>query len=668
MTAKVQKRIEELRRQIEEHNYRYYVLDDPVISDYEYDRLMQELQRLEEQYPQFKDPHSPTQRVGGAPREGFATVNHEVSLLSLDNAFGEEALRQWEQRLLKLVDTPVNYVAELKIDGLSVALTYEGGKLAVGATRGDGQVGEDITANIKTIPSVPLRLRKELPRLVVRGEAYMPKQSFVKLNEEREAAGEALFANPRNAAAGSLRQLDPKVAASRNLQVFVYDILVLEGEEIATHAEVLALLRELGFAVNPHYKVCDNIEEVIEYCRYWTEKRNELNYDIDGLVIKVNQLDVHEKLGTTAKSPRWAIAYKFPAEQKETVVRDIFLSVGRTGVLTPTALLEPVHLAGTTVSKATLHNEDYIRDKDIRIGDHVIVQKAGDIIPEVVRVLPEKRRGHEREFQFPDRCPECGARVAREQNETALRCQGGLACSAQVRERIIHFASRDAMDIEGLGPKMVEQLLKHNLIENVADLYYLTMEDLLSLERVGEKSARNLLDAIEKSKDNALHQLIFALGIRHVGLGASKALARHFGSLEALAGASEEELLAVADVGPKIAASISNFFAEPQNQDVIRRLVAAGVNTKAEQNAGENDLEGLTFVLTGSLPGYSRKEAKEMIELRGGKVASSVSRKTDYVLVGQDPGSKLDKARKLGVTTIEVADLEETLDECARNN
>ena len=668
MSRQIELRANEIKDQLEEHNYRYYVLDDPRITDREYDKLMQELQQIEEQYPECRDPHSPTQRVGGAPRAGFVTVNHPVSLLSLDNAFDENSLRQWQQRINKLTDGTLTYVVELKIDGLSVALTYDAGRLSVGATRGDGTVGEDITANIKTIAAIPLKLRQPVQQLVARGEVYMPREAFLKLNEEREAAGEALFANPRNAAAGSLRQLDPKIAAKRNLQVFVYDLLVLRGEELTMHEEALEFLMDIGLPVNPHRKVCNSIEEVIEYCQGWVNRRNELSYDIDGLVVKVNSLKAREELGTTAKSPRWAIAYKFPAEQKPTTIKDIFLRVGRTGVLTPTALLDPVHLAGTTVTKATLHNEDFILSKDIRVGDKVIVKKAGDIIPEVVQVLTEKRTGNEQEFIFPGYCPECGAKVTREEGEAAVRCQGGLACAAQVREGIIHFTSRDAMDIEGLGPRMVEQLLNSGLIKTLADLYYLTKEDLLGLERMGEKSADNLLKAIERSKDNDLYQLIFAMGIRHVGLGASKSISMHFGNLAAVSKASEEELTAVEDIGPKMAKSIIRFFAEDQNQKVMQRLMEAGVNTQAKAVSKRiRDLEGITFVITGTFPGYARKEAQVLIEERGGKVSSGVSKKTDYVLYGEEPGSKLEKANQLGISTIEVEDLQRVLDECAQN-
>jgi len=665
LSRQIEQRANQIKGQLEEHDYRYYVLDDPRITDREYDELMQELKQIEEQYPEYRDLHSPTQRVGGAPRAGFVTVNHPVPLLSLDNAFDEHSLRQWQQRISKLTNGTLTYVVELKIDGLSVALTYDAGRLSVGATRGDGTVGEDITANIKTIPAIPLKLRKPIQQLVARGEVYMPQEAFLKLNEEREAAGEALFANPRNAAAGSLRQLDPKIAAKRNLQVFVYDLLVLRGEELTMHEEALEFLRNMGLPVNPHRKICDSIEEAIEYCHSWTSRRNQLSYDIDGLVIKVNSLQAREELGRTAKSPRWAIAYKFPAEQKPTTIKDIFLRVGRTGVLTPTALLDPVHLAGTTVTKATLHNEDFIISKDIRVGDKVIVQKAGDIIPEVVQVLTEKRAGNEQEFIFPEYCPECGAKVIREEGEAAVRCQGGLACAAQVREGIIHFTSRNAMDIEGLRPKMVEQLLNSGLIKTLADLYYLTKEDLLGLDRMGEKSADNLLEAIERSKENDLYQLVFAMGVRHVGLGASKSISMHFKNLAAISKATEEELTAVEDIGPKMAKSIISFFAEDQNQAVMRRLMEAGVNQAKAVSERIRDLEGITFVVTGTFPGYGRKEAQALIEERGGKVSSGVSKKTDYVLYGEEAGSKLEKANRLGISTIEVGDLQQVLDDCA---
>lgn len=665
MVDNIKSRINELRQLLEEHNYHYYVLDQPVVTDKQYDELMRELQQLEQQHPQFFDSHSPSQRVGGAPRAGFATVQHSVPLLSLDNAFDEAELTQWCRRAEKLVGEQLDYVVELKIDGLSVALTYQAGKLTVAATRGDGVTGEDITANIKTIASVPLKLRNRLSRLIVRGEAYMPKQEFEQLNRKRQEEGEAVFANPRNAAAGSLRQLDPRVAARRNLRVFVYDILAVEGRQISTHAAALEMLSELGFTVNPHRKICQNIEQVYQYCQQWAERRNELPYDIDGLVVKVNKWALHKALGATAKSPRWAIAYKFPAEEKESTVEEIFLRVGRTGVVTPTAILAPVQLAGTTVTRATLHNQDYINDKDIRVGDRVMVRKAGDIIPEVVRVLPERRGGTEEKFHFPSHCAECGAHLKREDNESAVRCQGGLACPAQVREALIHFVSRNAMDIEGLGPRVVEQLLNANLVENIADLYYLTFDDLAQLDRMGQKSADNLLAAIEKSKDNSLSQLIFALGIRHVGAGAAKVLAKNFHNLAQLSQAETAELTAVEDVGPKMAASIVAFFDEDRNKEVIKKLIAAGVNTSEKAVEETADLAGFTFVITGKISGFSRKEAQELVEARGGKVASSVSKKTHYLLAGEAPGSKAEQARQLDVPVIEAEDLLKALNTIA---
>ncbi|GAW91558.1 NAD-dependent DNA ligase LigA [Calderihabitans maritimus] len=653
----IKDRIEELRRVIEEHNYRYYVLDQPVITDQEYDELMRELIELENRYPEFITPDSPTQRVGGAPLEAFETVRHDVPLLSLANAFGADELREFDRRIRQAVGGPVDYVVELKIDGVSVALTYENGLFVTGATRGDGYLGENITANLRTVPTVPLRIREKLPRLVVRGEGYMPKKAFEALNQEREKEGQPLFANPRNAAAGSLRQLDPRITARRSLQVFVYDLLAIEGEEPATHAEVLEFLERLGFAVNPHRKVCADIEEVIVYCEEWTERREELPYEIDGMVVKVNRREFHRILGNTAKSPRWAIAYKFPAQQAVTQVENIIVRVGRTGALTPTAVLKPVRLAGTTVTRATLHNEDMIREKDVRLGDMVVVQKAGDIIPEVVNVLKERRTGEEREFHMPEYCPECGARVVRLEGEAAARCSGGLACPAQVREGIIHFASRQAMNIEGLGPAVINQLLEKGLIRDPGDLYYLKYEELVKLERLGPQSAKNLLEAIEASKQNSLAQLIFALGIRHVGSRAARLLAENFASLDELAQASYEELTAIPEIGPKMAESIISFFREPRNQEVIGKLKRAGVNTRGDVNGNlQRPLAGKRFVLTGTLASMTRREAQEKIEALGGEVSSSVSRKTDYVVVGENPGSKYDRAKELGITILNEQD------------
>lgn len=648
-------RVEWLRRTIEEHNYHYYVLDNPIISDQEYDSLMQELINLENQFPDLITPDSPSQRVGGRPLEAFATVIHRKPLLSLANAFSEQDLLDFDRRIRSVAGGPVEYSVEPKIDGLSVALSYRDGLLVSGATRGDGMVGEDITQNLKTIPTVPLRLRGHLPLLEVRGEAYMPREAFRKLNQSREEEGLPLFANPRNAAAGSLRQLDPKVAARRSLQVIVYEVLYVEGVDLKTHWQSLQLLEGQGFMIDRHTKVCSRIGEVIDYCQEWTEKRDDLPYEIDGMVVKVNNLSLQEQLGATAKSPRWAIAYKFPAQQATTVVEDIIVRVGRTGVLTPTAILKPVKLAGTTVSRATLHNQDMIEEKDVRIGDTVVVQKAGDIIPEVVRVIKEKRTGKEKPFVLPGVCPECGAQVIRLEGEAAARCTGDLACPARLREGIIHFVSRNAMNIEGLGPKVVEQLVDAGLVKDAADLYYLQYEQLVELPRMGKQSARNLLNAVEVSKTNTLERLIFALGIRHVGSRAARILADHFGSMEKLMEARFEELVSIPEIGPKIAESIVAFMQQEQNRKVISKLAAAGVNMtqkRADRQRGQEILEGKQLVLTGTLERFSRKEAQEMIERLGGRVTSSVSKNTDYVIVGQNPGSKYDKARQLGIPVL----------------
>lgn len=646
-------RAEELRREIEMHNYRYYVLDDPVISDAQYDKMMRELEDLEKRYPSLVTPYSPTQRVGGRPKEGFVAVRHFSPMLGLSNAFDEKELRDFDRRVRQaLPGEEVQYVVEPKIDGLAVSLYYENGLLVRGATRGDGETGEDITENLKTIRSIPLRLLRPVPGLEVRGEAYMPKEAFFRLNEAREEAGETLFANPRNAAAGTLRQLDPKVAASRELGFFAYGIGHSEGVEVAEHAGVLELLRELGFKVNPRYRIFGDVAELIRYCQEWQSRRFELPYAVDGLVVKVNSLSQQRRLGATMKSPRWAIAYKFPPEQAVTRVKNIFVRVGRTGVLTPTAELEPVCLAGTTVSRATLHNEDIIREKDIRVGDKVLVQKAGDIIPEVIAVLREERTGKEAVWSMPSECPSCGSQVVRVEGEAAARCTG-LACPAKLHEGLVHFASRNAMDITGLGPAVAGQLLSAGLVRDPADLYNLRYEDLASLERLGPKSARNLLAAIEKSKKNSLARLIFALGIRHVGERAAKILAGHYGSLEALMNASEDELVNIPEIGTKIASSISAFFADRRNRRVIEKLVEAGINTRAEEGRKEGGpLAGKTFVITGTLTGFTRQEAKELVESLGGKVSSNVSRSTDYVVAGERPGSKFDKAVSLGINIL----------------
>jgi DNA ligase (NAD+) len=647
-------RVEELHKELESHNYRYYVLDDPAISDAQYDKMMRELEKLEERFPALVTSYSPTQRIGGRPREGFATVRHHTPMLSLANAFDESELKDFDRRVRQaLPDQEVSYVVEPKIDGLAVSLYYENGILLRGATRGDGETGEDISENLKTIRSVPLRLREAIPVLEVRGEAYMPKDSFARLNENREEAGDSLFANPRNAAAGTLRQLDAKVTAERQLGIFVYAIGLSEGVSKASHGEILDLLKRLGFKVN-EYRLFGDINDVTEYCQKWQANRFGLPYAADGLVIKVNSIAQQEKLGATMKSPRWAIAYKFPPEQAVTRINNIFVRVGRTGVLTPTAEFDPVPLAGTTVSKATLHNEDIIREKDIRIGDRVLVQKAGDIIPEVVAVLPEERTGVEKAWSMPAECPSCGSKVVREEGEAAVRCTN-MACPAKLWEELIHFAARNAMDIAGLGPAVLSQLLAAGLIHDPADLYNLRYESLLPLERLGPKSAQNLLGAIEASKKNSLARLIFALGIRHVGERAAKILAGQYGSLEALLKADEEELMSVPEIGPKIAASVTAFFSERKNLQVINKLVQAGVNTMTGRlvSEGAGPLAGKVFVLTGAMESFSRQEAQELVESLGGKVSSSVSRSTDYVVAGGKPGSKYEKALSLGIPIID---------------
>lgn len=666
----IEDRLRKLRDEIEFHNYRYYVLDDPVISDAEYDRLMNELVRLEAAHPELVTPDSPTQRVGAAPAAAFAPVVHRSPMMSLANVYSVEEIRAFDARVRRALDgEPVEYVAELKIDGLAVSLVYEDGRFVRGATRGDGTTGEDVTHNLKTIRSIPMRLRLDKPvSMDVRGEVYMVRREFQKLNEERRAAGEPLFANPRNAAAGSLRQLDPKVTAERPLDIFVYGIGYVIGAEDAapdTHFEALSFLKKAGFRTNPNTRLCRTVDEVLDYCAHWGEMRASLDYEIDGVVVKVNSLAQQERLGATARSPRWAVAYKFPARQATTVVRDIIVQVGRTGTLTPVAVLEPVELAGSTVSRATLHNEDMIRAKDIRIGDTVVVEKGGDVIPEVVKAVADRRTGAEREFRMPEKCPECGADVVRLEGESAYRCVGGMACPAQVRESILHFASRDAMDIEGMGPSLVAQLIDAGLVKTVADIYDLKLEDVAALERMGKKSAENLLSAIEKSKSYPLHRLVFALGIRHVGERSARDLAEHFGTMDRLASATFSELTDVRDVGPKVAESVLAFFREPRNREILRRLADAGVNMKEAEkgvSAGKSPLAGKTVVLTGALERFTRKEAEEAVLARGGRVSGSVSRKTDYVVVGRDPGSKYEKARELGVTVLDEREFERLLE------
>lgn len=654
--------MERLRQQLHEYSYHYYVLDKPLVADTEFDRLLRRLQQLEAAYPQGVTADSPTQRVGAPLTAGFGKVRHLEPMKSLANAFSAGELREFDSRVTAVLGAPApGYVVEPKIDGLAINLCYRDGVLAWAATRGDGVEGEDVSANVRTIRSLPLRLRPvegRLPSLLeVRGEVYMPRASFKRLNLEKEENGEAPFANPRNAAAGSLRQLDPQVTAGRDLEAFLYGCGACEGLAWESHSAFLRYLLAAGFRVNPLYVQCPDIEAVIARCEAWEALRHTLPYDTDGLVVKVDSLAAQAQLGSTAKDPRWAVAFKFPAEQALTVLEDIEVGVGRTGVLTPTAVLRPVRLAGTTVSRASLHNEDYLREKDIRIGDTVRIHKAGEIIPEVLAVLPEKRTGREREFSLPGVCPECGGPVRRLPGEVAHRCVN-TACPALLREGLIHFASRDAMNIEGLGPAVVNALLRAGLVRDAADFYRLRQEDVAALERLGEKSAAKLLAAIERSKGAGLARLLFALGIRHVGVKAAQTLARSFGSWAALRQAGEEELTALPEVGAKMAASIRGYLAQAQAQQLLARLEAAGVALVQEEAAPAGAaVQGLTFVLTGTLPSLSRPEAAALIQRQGGKVAGSVSKKTDYVVAGEAAGSKLEKARALGVRVLDEAAL-----------
>ncbi len=659
MTAEIpeeiKKRVEELRAELRQHEYHYYVEDNPQIADAEYDEMMEELRKLEEDYPQLKDPNSPTARVGGEVLDKFAKVQHSQEMLSLGNAFSPADLRNFAARLQRMLSEEVDfdYIVEHKIDGLAIILKYEAGELTLGATRGDGQTGEDVTANVKTIPTVPLKLKKPVD-IEIRGEAFMPRQSFQKLNEERLKKGEEPFANPRNAAAGSLRQLDPTVAAKRPLSFLAYDIINEESLTLREHAESLEKLAELGFKVNWHRPV-DNIDRVIELCEEWVDRQQQLNYEIDGMVVKVNQLAVREKLGATSKSPRWAIAYKFPAQQKTTEVKDIKISLGRTGALTPTAELAPVEIDGSTVSRATLHNEDEIRRKDVRIGDKVLIQKAGDIIPEVVKVIKEARTGQEKQFEFPENCPACGEKVFRDPEEAVYRCINS-ACPAVVRESIIHFVSRDAMNIAGVGPALIDRLLEQNLIEDQADLYFLEKEDLIELERMAEKSAANVLEAIAESKSRPLTRVVFALGIRHVGLRTAQIIVDKFGTLSQLKEANQAELEEIEEVGPVIAQSITNYFSSSENLNLLEKLKRAGVTMESEKSEEQNILADKKFVLTGRLENYTRQEAKAEIAKLGGRVTGSVSGETDYLVQGENPGSKLQQAQEREVQILTEED------------
>lgn len=652
---KVEKRIQELVELINYHNYCYYVLDNPKISDYEYDQLMKELMKLEYEYPQFKYPDSPTQRVGGQVLEGFNEVIHSTPKLSLGNVFDEGDIRSFDTRVKRLLGSnEVEYVVELKIDGLTVVLNYEKGLLKQGATRGDGIKGEDITSNLKTVKTIPLKLNEPID-LEVRGEVFISKGDFEKLNALREETEETLFANPRNAAAGSLRQLDSSITAKRPLDIFIFSMENTDYRQFTTHIEAMEYLKKVGFKTSPYLILCKDWNEIWQQCKIWADKRGELPFEIDGLVIKVNNLRQRDILGSTVKAPRWSMAYKFPPEKKRTVVLGIEVQVGRTGVLTPTAELEPVRIAGSMVSRATLHNEDYIKEKDIRIGDTVILQKAGDIIPEIVEVVLEKRDGSERLFEMPEICPVCGADTVRLEGESATRCTSN-SCPAQLRRALFHYVSREAMNIDGLGPQIISMLLDNSFIKDAGDLYLLKnqRESLISIERMGEKSVDNLLKAIEDSKTNSLDRLLFALGIRMIGQKASRLLAQAFGHIDDLIDATYEDLISINEIGDKMAQSVISFFKEEQNIALIEKLKSLGVNMKAEKKVimANERFMGKTFVLTGTLMDFKRDKAKEIIESYGGRVAGSVSKKTDYVLAGDDAGSKLQKANELGIAIL----------------
>ena len=654
-------RIEELRKLTEYHAKKYYDDDKPEISDFEYDMLMVELRNLEKEYPEFIDKNSLTQKVGGKVKEGFNKVEHDVPLQSLQDVFSFEDVEDFctkvKEQATKLNINNPKFVIETKIDGLSAALEYKQGKFIKGATRGNGQVGEDVTDNLKTVKTIPMELKEKID-ITVRGEVFISKADFEKLNNEREEMQEELFANSRNAAAGSLRQLDSKITKSRPLDIYIFNVQKIDGKEFNSHYEELEYLEKLGFNVNPVRILCKNNKEVIAAIEKIGKNRENLTFGIDGAVVKVDDLYLREQLGTTSKTPKWAVAYKYPPEKKETKLKDIICNVGRTGVITPMAILEPVQVAGSTISKTTLNNEDFIKEKDLKIGDIVVIQKAGDVIPEVVKVVKDKRTGEEIEFKMPEVCPVCGAPAVREQGEAAVRCTG-IECPAKLYRNLVHFVSREAMNIDGLGENIIGQLMDNGLISNIADIYTLKFEDIASLKKNGTKFAQNLVDSIEASKSNELYRLITALGIRHVGTKASKTLAKKFKSIDNLAKADFETLSLIDDIGPVVANSIREFFMQEQTIDLIKKLKQAGINTvdESEENE-ENRFEGMTFVITGTLSNYTRNEATDIIENFGGRTTSSVSKKTTYVLAGEEAGSKLDKALKLGVRIITEEEFE----------
>ena len=660
--TQAKKRVKELRKQLDYYAKLYYDEDNPAISDFEYDMMMNELKNLEKEFPNLIDKDSLTQKVGGTVKEGFEKVVHEVPLQSLQDIFSFEELEEFRERVKKAEEKyeikDNKFVVETKIDGLSVSLEYKNGEFVRGATRGNGEVGEDVTENLKTIKNIPKKLKENI-NIIVRGEVFIGKKEFDEMNEEREVLGESLFANARNAAAGSLRQLDSKIAASRPLDIFIFNVQKIEDKNFNSHYEELLYLEKIGFNVNPVKIPCETIDESIKAIKKIGNDREKLSFGIDGAVIKVDNLELREKMGTTAKTPRWAIAYKYPPEKKETLLKDIVCQVGRTGAITPMAILEPVKVAGSTISKTTLHNEDFIKERDLKIGDTVVIQKAGDVIPEVVGVNKKKRNGTEKDFEMPKVCPVCGAPAVREEGEAALRCTG-IECPAKSLRTIIHFASREAMNIDGLGYKIIEQLIEKGLISNIADIYTLTLEDVASLKKNGTKFAQNLIDSIENSKQNDLYRLIAALGIRHVGVKGAKILAKKYKTMENLMKASFESLALVEDIGEITADSIYTFLKNDQTIDLINRLEKSGVNMKAiEDENADNRFEGKTFVLTGSLEKYTRQEASDIIEKFGGKTSSSVSKKTSYVLAGEEAGSKLTKAQNLEIDIISEEQFEE---------
>jgi DNA ligase (NAD+) len=662
-----QKRIDELRKQIEYHNHKYYVEAKSEISDRDFDRLLEELKSLEEQHPEFLTPDSPTQRVGGKPIDGFLTVRHREPMLSIDNSYSADELREFDKRVHKLLgNEPVTYVVELKIDGVAMSLTYIDGVFEVGATRGDGEQGDDVTHNLKTIRDVPLKL-PESPRLFeARGEVYMTRADFIENNRRRAGAGDEPAANPRNFAAGSLKLLDPKKCRERRLRFFAYALGPCEGIEVKTHLESLNLLKRFGFSVSPNIVSFETIDDVIEYCNSWATKRHDLPYETDGMVIKVNDFAQRRRLGTTSKSPRWVMAYKFAAEQGLTKLVSIDIQIGKLGTLTPVANLEPVKLAGTTVSRASLHNADFIESKDIRVGDMVVVEKAGEIIPYVVRSEPEARTGSEKIFHFPTTCPACGSPVERDKNGTFYRCTGGRNCPGQVKEILRAYARRSAMDIEGLGEKIIEQLVDAKLVRSIPDLYKLTLESVVALERMGKKSAQNLLDGLAASKDRGLGRLLVGLAIPHVGDSVADLLANEFGAIDALMDASAERLAQIQGIGPIMAESIHDFFKTDTNRAIIDELSTLGLKLTHDQRPnpaqlGGSDLTGKTFVVTGTLAKYSRDEIESLIKQLGGKATGSVSKNTSYLVAGESAGSKLDKAKKLGVTVLTEEEFEKLI-------